>query len=62
VRDGDLAGDAGGESLVAVLDDLQQVGQLLSGERTQSKVIEEKDVEAEPASRSNERYTPIIGL
>src|SRR6201995_5177797 len=42
----ELAGDDGGSAAVAIVDDLQQIASLFSGERCQSPVIEDEDLHA----------------
>jgi hypothetical protein len=70
VADRELAGDDGGAELVAVLDDLEQVGSLLGCERSQGEVVDDQDADLaqavisrgrRPSARARARALSIRG-
>jgi len=53
-----LAGEDGGATLRAVLDDLEQIGRLLTGERLHREVIQHQDVDLRPG-REQARHSTV---
>jgi hypothetical protein len=53
VADRELAGDDGGAELVAVLDDLEQIGGLFGCERSQRQVVDDENRDLGPGGHQS---------